>query len=724
MVEWLRICIKQQYAGIAQQLPASLTWEGLNMFSESARLSSIVLLSMAVVGAALPQTARAASCKTQSQMTAAEREAVSSAARTIAGEVQAGDVPALRANAIPALGADFAAVADSVQSLKPLVQRATITVESVYALDASIEPAGAARTDFYCGTPVVVLNFSGLPSGIYALAIVDATGVPEPQHISLVLSETVDHRWLLGGFFSKPMMEAAHDGLWYWGAARSYAQRKMNWNAWFYYRAAAYLLNPVDFLSSPNFEKLQHEEDSVHPENLPGTKPLMLDAHGSAFQVTTIDTTNTFGALDLEVHYTPDAAQKAQLLDPPTARKQATELMTALLAAHPELQDGFHGIWVNADAPSATLFSLELPMDQIVPGRSAEAQLQPALRDSSRDSTHPQMQPRLDLDRDPILSLDAEDNAPATVTLAVAPVRAGEVQKRADGVYTMHRDVDEVLLTCAVVDDKGRSIPDLSRADFHVWEDGAPQTTSSFLHQDQPVALGILVDNSGSMLDKRAAVNAAAMHLLRDSNPQDAAFIVNFSDRAFLDQALTSNVSALKKGLSHLDSKGVTALYDAVAASADELANHAKLPKQVLLVITDGADNASQLGLGQAIRRVQNLGGPVVYTIGLLFGTDKVEAERAKADLVRLSQETGGIAYFPPSLDEVDDIAAEVAHDIRDQYTIGFRSTKPASQGGYRVLRVEASASKHGKLFVRTRKGYYAQKPPPQRTQTAQGIKP
>jgi VWFA-related protein len=164
-------------------------------------------------------------------------------------------------------------------------------------------------------------------------------------------------------------------------------------------------------------------------------------------------------------------------------------------------------------------------------------------------------------------------------------------------------------------------------------------------------------------------------------------------------------------------------LYDAVAASADELAKHGQLPKQVLLVITDGADNASHLELEQAIRRVQNLGGPVVYTIGLLFGADKLEVRRARAALERLSEETGGIAYFPHSLEDVDGIATEVARDIRDQYTIGYRPTKSASLQGYRVVRVEANAPKHGKLIVRTRKGYFARKAAPPLTQTAQEVK-
>jgi hypothetical protein len=260
---------------------------------------------------------------------------------------------------------------------------------------------------------------------------------------------------------------------------------------------------------------------------------------------------------------------------------------------------------------------------------------QPASAGVLHDPTRPEIQPRLDIDRDPIPSPDLEDNSPVITSSAPSTGRSGEIQKRQDGIYTMHQDVDEVLQTCAVVDEKGRSVTDLGRGAFHVWEDGVPQPITSFLHQDQPVSLGIIVDNSGSMLDKRALVNAAALTLLRASNPKDSTFIVNFSDRAFLDQGFTSDIDALNRGLSRSDPRGTTALYDAVAASADELTNHAKLPRQVLLVITDGADNASRLDLEQAIRRVQNLGGPVVYTIGLLFDIDKSDKpEKAEADRV------------------------------------------------------------------------------------------
>jgi Ca-activated chloride channel family protein len=352
------------------------------------------------------------------------------------------------------------------------------------------------------------------------------------------------------------------------------------------------------------------------------------------------------------------------------------------------------------------------------PGSSVFSQVQPAANTQTglgspvlQDPTRAEDQPNLDVERDPIPSPDAEVVVPISTGLPLTKDVSGEVHEGQNGIYTMHADVDEVLLNCAVVDGKGRAVMDLGQSDFRIWEDGVAQATRSFLHQDLPVSLGILVDNSGSMRDKRAAVDSAALNLVLASNPKDSTFIVNFSDRAILDQGFTSDLAALDKGLSHFDSKGTTALYDAVAASADELANHGKYPKQVLLVITDGADNASRLRLEQAIRRVQNLGGPVVYTIGLLFGIDKEESQRAKRDLQLMSEETGGVAYFPQSLQDVNGIAAEVGRDIRNQYTIGYHSSKAVSLGGYRLVNVEAKASGHDKLTVRTRKGYFAKKP-------------
>jgi len=322
----------------------------------------------------------------------------------------------------------------------------------------------------------------------------------------------------------------------------------------------------------------------------------------------------------------------------------------------------------------------------------------------------PEPQQPLSVDRDPVVSPDAADNQPGAEAPAAPAASSGSnALSKGDHGYVLRRDVEEVVLNATVLDDHNKMVMNLTQPDFKVSEDGVPQTIISFLHEDIPVSMGILVDNSGSMRDKRQAVNEAALDLVKASNKDDEAFIVNFSDEAYIDQDFTSDIGKLRDGLSHIDSKGGTALYDAVVASADQLAKGAKRPKQVLLVITDGEDNASVMSLEQTIQRIQALQGPVVYSIGLLFKDEGGgrEAHRARRALQMLSSETGGVAYFPKTIADVGEIADEVAHDIRTQYTIGYHSTKPFIQGGYRLVKVEAHASGYGKLNVRTKSGYY-----------------
>jgi hypothetical protein len=309
--------------------------------------------------------ARAASCLTQATMSPQERTALVAAARGMLVEVQNGDVNGLKANTLPAVAADFGGIAQTVQTLSPDVKMATVTVEAVYDLDASTDAAGQQSIQFFCGSaPVVVMNFAGLPPGKYALVLTHATGVEKPQQVSLILAQN-GGQWQLAGFFAKPMINAGHDGLWYWVSARKYKQMNGRWAAWIYYRMAADLLSPMDNLSSPNMEKLRQETNDVKPVDFPADKPVTVHAAGGAFQLTAVDTTTAFGGLDLEVHYAPDAGQAASLRNPPMARKQVMDVMTALVATHPELKEAFHGIWVHADQGTASLFALELPMDQI-----------------------------------------------------------------------------------------------------------------------------------------------------------------------------------------------------------------------------------------------------------------------------------------------------------------------------------------------------------------------
>lgn len=311
--------------------------------------------------------ALAISCTTQAQMTAAQRNGLSDAAKTMMGLIQRGDLQGLRANTLPSVASDFSGIASTVANLKPQIQTAMLTVENVYLLDASGQVAGSAPTEFFCGQPVVSLNFGDLPAGMYALAIGHATGVPQPQQVALILAKAPSGQWVLGGLFAKPMLYAGHGGLWYWTSARKYAAGNQEWGAWLDYSIAKRLLNPLDIMSTPNLEKLQQESEKVKPANLPGPSPVLLSAHAGTYSLTAIDTTTEFGALDLDVHYTPDAAQAQQLRDPPAARKQVLDIMGALLEQHPELHQVFHGIWVQADQGAGSLFALELPMDSIRP---------------------------------------------------------------------------------------------------------------------------------------------------------------------------------------------------------------------------------------------------------------------------------------------------------------------------------------------------------------------
>jgi VWFA-related protein len=316
--------------------------------------------------------------------------------------------------------------------------------------------------------------------------------------------------------------------------------------------------------------------------------------------------------------------------------------------------------------------------------------------------------PSLSEDRDPVRSPDAGEEAPST--------ESGPLHKE-NGGYVLRADVEEVVLNCTVLEGT-RIVQDLKKDNFQVAEDGVNQSIISFQHTDLPVSIALVIDNSGSMYKKRPSVNKSALDLIAASNPQDEAFVVNFSDEAFIDQDFTANVAKLRDGLSHIDSRGGTALYDAVVASADHLVTDAKRPKQVLVLITDGEDNASTLNLVQTIRRVQELSGPVIYSIGLLFGDEmsRGEVRHARQALEMLSTETGGIAFFPKSMEQIDEIAAEVARDVRSQYTIGYRSTKPTTVPGFRRVQVTAQASGMGKLTVRTRTGYFPVTPKVKKT--------
>jgi len=271
-------------------------------------------------------------------------------------------------------------------------------------------------------------------------------------------------------------------------------------------------------------------------------------------------------------------------------------------------------------------------------------------------------------------------------------------------MFVFKKQVQEVVLHATVVDEQGHLVTGLDRSAFSVSENGVPQAVTSFRREDVPVEIGIVVDNSGSMRDKRAQVNQAVLNLIRASNSEDQIFVVNFGQNPYLDQDFTSDVNLLQAALHQVSAKGSTALYDAIVASAVHLENNPRLNKKVLLVITDGQDNMSRETLQEASRRLQEANGPTLYAIGLLGSGLRGEGREA---LQHLAASTGGVAYFPDSLDQVDSITRTVARDIRSQYILAYKPQNQNVKPEYQSLRVEAHAPGYGKLTVRTRTGYY-----------------
>src|SRR2546421_1456257 len=270
-------------------------------------------------------------------------------------------------------------------------------------------------------------------------------------------------------------------------------------------------------------------------------------------------------------------------------------------------------------------------------------------------------------------------------------------------------DVNLVVLHTTVIDDRQRFADGLKPENFRVFEDKVEQKLSVFKREDVPVSMGLVIDNSGSMRDKRPRVNEAAITLVQASNPQDEAFVVNFNDDFYLDldKDFTSSIPELKEALESIDSRGSTAMRDAILGSLDHLKKASK-DKKVLLVVTDGEDNASRNSLEKMIREIQKT-DTVIYTIGLLGQENKKEAKRARKVLEQISAASGGLAYFPENVDDVHNICEQVAHDIRNQYILAYYPTNTRRDGTFRTIQVEVIPPRgRGKLIARTRNGYYA----------------
>ena len=265
----------------------------------------------------------------------------------------------------------------------------------------------------------------------------------------------------------------------------------------------------------------------------------------------------------------------------------------------------------------------------------------------------------------------------------------------------------EVVLHATVLDKSGHLITNLGREAFTVLENGAPQTLNGFKREDVPVSLGLVIDNSGSMRDKRTKVAAAALTLVKESNTQDEVFIVNFNDEAYLDQTFTSEQKKLEEALAKIDSRGGTAMRDATTMSMDYLKEKGKKAKKVLLVVTDGDDNTSAPTntLEKLVAKAQQ-SQCLIYSIGIFTDEERGKAKRAERAMSALANATGGLAYFPKELADIEKLARQVAHEIRNQYILSYRPSNELLDGGFR--RIQVLAKGQNRPVVRTRSGYYA----------------
>jgi Ca-activated chloride channel homolog len=288
-----------------------------------------------------------------------------------------------------------------------------------------------------------------------------------------------------------------------------------------------------------------------------------------------------------------------------------------------------------------------------------------------------------------------------------------------DDAPTFTAETNLVPLQVTVTDKAGKLLTNLPQSAFHVYENGVEQTIKLFKREDVPVSMGIIIDNSGSMRDKRTRVAAASMALVKASNPQDEVFIVNFNDDAYLDQKLTSDIKKLEEALDKIDARGGTAMRDAISMSIDYVKQYGKHDKKVLLVITDGNDNTSNESLEQLYRKSQQ-SGVLIYSIGLLNEEEPREAKKAKRALKELAEASGGMDYYPKDLAEVERITPLVAHEIRNQYIVGYIPSNTVLDGKFRRISVTVKAG--GNPLVRTRNGYYATPNPPKPPITANAI--
>ncbi len=308
-----------------------------------------------------PAMCHATSCTTQAELTQPDRQALASAGQRFAQAVIQQDYTTLQSALLPAVAQQWDGIRGAVESGAPLVKGGQIQLRSLYLLDASTLTA-PADTQFFCsnanGSLTVTISMRSLPAGRFAVVLADAAGAPLGGQIAFILGWDAN-AWKLGGVFLRPGMLDGHDGVWFWQRARDLAKSNAPWAAWFSYETARFLLVPMDFLSSPNLDKLGQEQGQIKGSPAEAF-PYSLPDGARTWKIDSVRLDPSLRQADLGATY-----ESTGVTDPAAARTEAVAVLSALLKAQPELRQTFHGMWAYASRDGKVTPVMELPMAQI-----------------------------------------------------------------------------------------------------------------------------------------------------------------------------------------------------------------------------------------------------------------------------------------------------------------------------------------------------------------------
>lgn len=299
-----------------------------------------------------------------------------------------------------------------------------------------------------------------------------------------------------------------------------------------------------------------------------------------------------------------------------------------------------------------------------------------------------------------------------SLMLAVAFVGATSAQdKTFEDVIVINTDL--VVLRAGVTDKQGRAVTGLKKENFKVFEDGIEQKIEIFSNEESPVSWGVVLDRSGSMMEMLSEVYQASLHVIDEGTDKDEMFIATFNEKPELISRFETDKHRLENSTLGLRADGNTALYDAVFFALDEF-KQGKFRKKVLVVVTDGEDNASRLSFRKLIERAEEE-EVIIYTVGMFESSGMRRFmnsnKDARGELEKLAQVTGGRAHFPNNPDDCQRVMKEIAREVSQQYSLGYYPTNNTFDNKWRNIRLQVNEEKsQNSLVARTRSGYYAKK--------------